>query len=82
MHIFNNKFNICRVISTRDRKSNEITITNVLKRIAEYGLKIVIPVLLDNSTERIAENSADVVYALDMFHRFNEPDGFLYNIHM
>ncbi len=60
---------------------SEVAIDNVIKRIEKHGLKNVFPVLLDKSKSRIPENSADVVYALDMFHQVKDPAAFLSDIH-
>lgn len=60
---------------------HEIAIENVVKSIHTQGLKNVVPVLLKKDVENIPENTADVVYALDMFHQVKEPVEFLSNIH-
>ncbi|PIE62964.1 MAG: hypothetical protein CSA25_02630 [Desulfobacter postgatei] len=47
----------------------------------KYLLTNVIPVLLGDQANIIQDHSADVVYALDMFHQVDDPAGFLADIH-
>jgi Methylase involved in ubiquinone/menaquinone biosynthesis len=58
-----------------------LAIENVRKRIRDLGMKNVTPVLIGKDNSFIAENSADVVYALDMFHLVTDPAEFLAQIH-
>lgn len=60
---------------------HDIAIRNVIKSIKHHKLKNVIPVQLTTDTGAIPESSADVVYALDMFHQVKEPAEFLLSIH-
>lgn len=53
----------------------------VKRKIDRYHLTNVTPVLLSDKTETIPDRSADVVYALDMFHQVDDPAAFLAGIH-
>ena len=53
----------------------------VKQKIDKYNLTNVVPVFLDDHPGAIQEHSADVVYALDMFHQVDDPVGFLAGIH-
>ena len=59
---------------------SETGIRCVKKRIVKNGLKNVTPVLLEPSNITIPDGCADVVYALDMFHRVDDPAQFLKDI--
>ena len=50
-------------------------------KIKRHGLTNVIPVLLGDHRSAIADHSADVVYALDMFHQVSDPEGFLADVY-
>jgi ubiquinone/menaquinone biosynthesis C-methylase UbiE len=69
---------------------HDLAIESAFRRIHEHDLKNVRPVLTHDNTVDIPSHSADVVYALDMFHmvkdhlgfllelnRITKPDGFL-----
>jgi len=43
----------------------------------KYNLRNVHPVITDGKSVAIASRSADIVYALDMFHMVREPNSFL-----
>jgi len=60
---------------------NQVAIKNVIKRIRSENIKNVVPILLKDGSENIEESSADVVYALDMFHQIDKPAEFLSKIH-
>ena len=51
------------------------------QKIDKYHLANVTPVLLGNHSNTILDHSADVVYALDMFHQVDDPVNFLAGIH-
>ncbi len=51
------------------------------KKIARYSLANVKPVLVHDYKCDIADNSADVIYALDMFHMVKHPDILLKELH-
>lgn len=53
----------------------------VKRKIDKYRLTNVTPVLLSDKPETIPDRSADVVYALDMFHQVDDPAAFLAGIH-
>jgi ubiquinone/menaquinone biosynthesis C-methylase UbiE len=53
----------------------------VKRKIEKYHLANVTPVLLGDHSGAIQDHSADVVYALDMFHQVDDPEGFLAGIH-
>jgi ubiquinone/menaquinone biosynthesis C-methylase UbiE len=50
-----------------------MAIRNVNRVIQKYGLQNVEPVLADGYSCSIPANTADVVYALDMFHMIEQP---------
>jgi len=56
---------------------HELAISAVNKIIDKYGLQNVIPVLTDGRSADINDDTADLVYALDMFHMVNDPNEFL-----
>lgn len=60
---------------------HEMAIKAVKKKIKKEGLKNVIPVLNDDGLKKIAENSVDMAYALDMFHMVEDAEAFLHQIH-
>jgi ubiquinone/menaquinone biosynthesis C-methylase UbiE len=49
----------------------------VNSKIAKYNLTNVEPLLANDYNSRVPDNSADVVYALDMFHMISDPLPFL-----
>ncbi len=53
----------------------------VKQKIDTYRLTNVTPVLLSDESGTIPDRSADVVYALDMFHQVDDPAAFLDGIH-
>lgn len=53
----------------------------VEQKIEKYHLTNVVPVLLGDHSNTIQDHSADIVYALDMFHQVADPVGFLADIH-
>jgi ubiquinone/menaquinone biosynthesis C-methylase UbiE len=56
---------------------HELAIRSVEKIIAASGLKNVVPLLTDGGSVDIDDDTADLVYALDMFHMVNDPNEFL-----
>jgi ubiquinone/menaquinone biosynthesis C-methylase UbiE len=56
---------------------HEMAISSVEKLISKYKLKNVIPVLSDGRKSDIKDDTADLVFALDMFHMVKEPGIFL-----
>lgn len=52
---------------------NPMAIDIVRKRISKHKLDNVIPVLLGNDRQKIPDHSADIIYALDMFHQITDP---------
>jgi ubiquinone/menaquinone biosynthesis C-methylase UbiE len=56
---------------------HEMAIASVNKLVNKYKLSNVIPVLSDGKKSDIKDNTADLVYALDMFHMVKEPGVFL-----
>ena len=59
---------------------SDIATKHVKDRIISGNLHNVIPVLLETEENIIPSGCADVVYALDMFHRVNDPVLFLKGI--
>lgn len=57
-----------------------LAIKNVEAKIKKYNLKNVEAILADKYTTTIKSNSADVVYAIDMFHMIKQPTEFLTEI--
>jgi ubiquinone/menaquinone biosynthesis C-methylase UbiE len=53
----------------------------VKRKIEKYHLTNVTPVLLSDKSGTIPDRSADVVYALDMFHQIDDPVSFLDGLH-
>ncbi len=60
---------------------HELAILAIEKKIARYNLANVKPVQVKNYTCDIADNAADVIYALDMFHMVKHPDILLTELH-
>ncbi len=60
---------------------HELAIKSVNRKIAKYNLKNVKPVLVKDYKCDIGDNTADVIYALDMFHMVKQPDLFLKELH-
>ena len=58
-----------------------MAINLVEQKIEKYRLSNVVPVLLGDHSKTIPDHSADVVYALDMFHQVENPEGFLAEIY-
>ena len=56
---------------------HELAIESANKMIKKYGLKNVHPVLTDGKSVNIPPQTADLVYALDMFHMVRDTNGFL-----
>ena len=53
----------------------------VKQKTEKYKLTNVTPVLLGENAAAIPDHSADVVYALDMFHQIEDPVAFMDDIH-
>ncbi|MBN2402128.1 MAG: class I SAM-dependent methyltransferase [Spirochaetes bacterium] len=60
---------------------HELAIKAINKKISRYNLKNVKPVLVRDYKCDIPDNSADVIYALDMFHMVKQPDLLLKELH-
>lgn len=60
---------------------HESAIKHVDNLINKYNLENVTPVLIKSGQTAIEENSADVVFALDMFHHVSDAKTFLQDIH-
>lgn len=60
---------------------HELAMRAIEKKIARYNLANVKPVLVHDYKCDIADNSADVIYALDMFHMVKHPDILLKELH-
>lgn len=56
---------------------HELAISSVNRIIDKYGLHNVIPLQTDGRSVDINDDTADLVYALDMFHMVNDPNEFL-----
>lgn len=55
---------------------HKLALRYVKRKIAMNGLRNVQTYLVENDKTRINDNTADVVYALDMFHDIREPQPF------
>ena len=60
---------------------HELAVDSVKKRAARYKLENVIPVLADGYSCDIEDQSADLIYAMDMFHMVKKPGPFLKELH-
>ncbi|MEA3328860.1 MAG: class I SAM-dependent methyltransferase [Candidatus Omnitrophota bacterium] len=60
---------------------HKLAIKAVKEKIEKYNLKNVIPVLVKGYSCNIGGHTADMIYALDMFHMIKEPDPFLKELH-
>ena len=58
-----------------------LAIEAVRKKIAKYGLRNVAPILTDKYHCALEDQTADVIYALDMFHMVRNPNDFLSECH-
>lgn len=56
---------------------HELAIESAFRQIKKYQLKNVRPVLTDGKSVDIPPHTADVVYAIDMFHMVKDSQGFL-----
>jgi ubiquinone/menaquinone biosynthesis C-methylase UbiE len=56
---------------------HELAVESANKMIKKYNLKNVHPILTDGKSASIPSQSADLVYALDMFHMVRDTYGFL-----
>ena len=54
-----------------------LSIERVKKRIQKENLKNITPILVKDYSCLVEDNTADVIYALDMFHMVKYPDRFL-----
>jgi ubiquinone/menaquinone biosynthesis C-methylase UbiE len=59
---------------------SEVAFRCVKARIARLGLANVFPILIKDGRAEIPSGSADLAYALDMFHAVRDPSGFLKEI--
>lgn len=60
---------------------HELAIKSVKKKIEKYDLKNVEPVLAEGYSCDINDYTADLIYAVDMFHMIREPSPFLKELH-
>ena len=60
---------------------NPLAVQSVQNLMKKHGLTNVIPVKVDSYSSTIADNTADLIYALDMFHAIGDPDTFLKELH-
>ena len=58
-----------------------LAVSKVKEKIERYGLTNVEAVLANGYSTSIADHTADVVYALDMFHMIEDPNPFLKELH-
>lgn len=56
---------------------HELAIKSAFQQIEKHKLKNVKPVLTDGTYVDVPAQSADIIYALDMFHMVSDPDSFL-----
>ena len=60
---------------------HELAIKSVKKKKEKYDLKNVEPVLAEGYSCDINDHTADMIYAVDMFHMIREPSSFLKELH-
>jgi ubiquinone/menaquinone biosynthesis C-methylase UbiE len=60
---------------------HELAIKAVNKIINKYGLRNVSPLVTNGYSVDIPDNSADLIYALDMFHMIKDTKSFLTELH-
>lgn len=60
---------------------NPLAVESVQKLMTKNGLTNVVPVKVNGYSSSLADNTADLVYALDMFHAIGDPDAFLTELH-
>ncbi|MFW5773443.1 MAG: class I SAM-dependent methyltransferase [Tangfeifania sp.] len=58
-----------------------MAIRDVKRKIKKYDLKNVEALLADGNSCPISDKTADVVYAIDMFHMVNQPEDLLKELH-
>ena len=58
-----------------------LAIEAVRKKIAKYGLRNVTPILTNKYHCGLGDRTADLIYALDMFHMVRDPNDFLSECH-
>jgi ubiquinone/menaquinone biosynthesis C-methylase UbiE len=56
---------------------HELAVESANRMIKKFGLKNVHPILTDGKSVSIPPQTADLVYALDMFHMVKDSNGFL-----
>ena len=56
---------------------HELAVESAFQMIKKFGLKNVHPILTDGKSVSIPSQTADLIYALDMFHMVRDPKGFL-----
>ncbi len=54
-----------------------LAIEAVIKKIKKFNLDNVEPVLVDGYTCGLTDGTADVIFAIDMFHNISNPEAFL-----
>lgn len=60
---------------------NQLAVRSVQKLMKKHGLTIVVPVKVNGYSAPIEDNTADLIYALDMFHVIGDPGAFLTELH-
>jgi ubiquinone/menaquinone biosynthesis C-methylase UbiE len=60
---------------------HELAIKSAARIIKKYKLENVKPVLTNGKIVNVPAHSADIIYALDMFHMVKETNGFLLELH-
>lgn len=60
---------------------HELAIKSAFQIIKKYNLKNIKPILTDGKSVNVPAHSADIIYALDMFHMVKEPTEFLKELH-
>ena len=58
-----------------------LAIESAVRQIEKYNLKNVKPIQTDGKTVNIPSNTADVIYAFDMFHMVKDTEIFLKELH-
>jgi ubiquinone/menaquinone biosynthesis C-methylase UbiE len=60
---------------------HELAIKSVKKKMEKCSLRNIEPVLVEGYSCPIDDHTADIIYAVDMFHMIKEPEPFLKELH-
>jgi ubiquinone/menaquinone biosynthesis C-methylase UbiE len=60
---------------------HQLAVDSATRIIQKYNLKNIQPILTDGKTVNVPSHTADVIYALDMFHMVKDTKSFLIELH-